>query len=75
MQPQQLLQAAQAAQAQAQAQAQAVQAAQASQQPLLTTSPQHHGHRHSSHMNHYAVTFILLSHSINHQKSHSIIYN
>ncbi|XP_076750565.1 POU-domain protein pdm3 isoform X1 [Xylocopa sonorina] len=61
MQPQQLLQAAQAAQAQAaqavQAQAaQAVQAAQASQQPLLTTSPQQHGHRHSSHMNHYTPT-------------------
>ena len=52
MQPQQLLQAAQAAQAQA---AQAVQVAQASQQPLLTTSPQHHGHRHSSHINHYTV--------------------
>ncbi|XP_031772959.1 POU domain, class 6, transcription factor 1 isoform X6 [Apis florea] len=53
MQPQQLLQAAQAAQAQA---AQAVQAAQASQQPLLTTSPQQHGHRHTSHMNHYTPT-------------------
>ncbi|XP_029035721.1 POU-domain protein pdm3 isoform X3 [Osmia lignaria lignaria] len=53
MQPQQLLQAAQAAQAQA---AQAVQAAQASQQPLLTTSPQQHGHRHGSHMNHYTPT-------------------
>ncbi|XP_076241524.1 POU-domain protein pdm3 isoform X2 [Calliopsis andreniformis] len=53
MQPQQLLQAAQAAQAQA---AQAVQAAQVSQQPLLTTSPQQHGHRHSSHMNHYTPT-------------------
>ena len=52
MQPQQLLQAAQAAQAQA---AQAVQAAQASQQPLLTTSMHQHSHRHSSHMNHYAV--------------------
>ncbi|KOX70658.1 POU domain, class 6, transcription factor 2 [Melipona quadrifasciata] len=50
MQPQQLLQAAQAAQAQA---AQAVQAAQASQQPLLTTSPQHHAHRH---LNHYTPT-------------------
>ncbi|XP_014474363.1 PREDICTED: POU domain, class 6, transcription factor 1 isoform X6 [Dinoponera quadriceps] len=50
MQPQQLLQAAQAAQAQA---AQAVQAVQASQQPLLTTSPQQHSHRHTSHMNHY----------------------
>ncbi|XP_076643638.1 POU-domain protein pdm3 isoform X2 [Halictus rubicundus] len=64
MQPQQLLQAAQAVQAQAaqaaQAQAaqaaQAVQAAQASQQPLLTTSPQQHSHRHSSHMNHYTPT-------------------
>ncbi|XP_012526552.1 POU domain, class 6, transcription factor 1 isoform X3 [Monomorium pharaonis] len=53
MQPQQLLQAAQAAQAQA---AQAVQAAQASQQPLLTTSPQQHSHRHTSHMNHYTPT-------------------
>ncbi|KAK2575985.1 hypothetical protein KPH14_007346 [Odynerus spinipes] len=55
MQPQQLLQAAQAAQAQA---AQAVQAAQASQQPLLTTSPQQHGHRQhvGSHMNHYTPT-------------------
>ncbi|XP_066583351.1 POU domain, class 6, transcription factor 2 isoform X2 [Prorops nasuta] len=53
MQPQQLLQAAQAAQAQA---AQAVQAAQASQQPLLTTSPQQHSHRHSSHINHYTPT-------------------
>lgn len=52
MQPQQLLQAAQAAQAQA---AQAVQAVQASQQPLLTTSPQQHSHRHTSHMNHYTV--------------------
>ncbi|RLU15398.1 hypothetical protein DMN91_012392, partial [Ooceraea biroi] len=50
MQPQQLLQAAQAAQAQA---AQAVQAVQASQQPLLTTSPQQHSHRHTSHINHY----------------------
>ena len=55
MQPQQLLQAAQAAQAQA---AQAVQAAQASQQPLLTTSPQHHAHRH---MNHYTVRITLTS--------------
>ncbi|XP_050448758.1 POU domain, class 6, transcription factor 1 isoform X3 [Cataglyphis hispanica] len=53
MQPQQLLQAAQAAQAQA---AQAVQAVQASQQPLLTTSPQQHSHRHTSHMNHYTST-------------------
>ncbi|XP_011166117.1 POU domain, class 6, transcription factor 1 isoform X3 [Solenopsis invicta] len=53
MQPQQLLQAAQAAQAQA---AQAVQAVQASQQPLLTTSPQQHSHRHTSHMNHYTPT-------------------
>ncbi|CAK9827406.1 POU domain, class 6, transcription factor 2 [Anthophora retusa] len=53
IQPQQLLQAAQAAQAQA---AQAVQAVQASQQPLLTTSPQQHGHRHSSHMNPYTST-------------------
>ncbi|XP_051171775.1 POU domain, class 6, transcription factor 1 isoform X2 [Leptopilina boulardi] len=60
--PQQLLQAAQAVQAQAQAQvkaqavqAQAVQAAQASQ-PLLTTSPQQHAHRHTTHMNHYAPT-------------------
>jgi len=52
MQPQQLLQAAQAAQAQA---AQAVQAVQASQQPLLTTSPQQHSHRHTSHINHYTV--------------------
>ncbi|XP_018346702.1 PREDICTED: POU domain, class 6, transcription factor 1 isoform X3 [Trachymyrmex septentrionalis] len=53
MQPQQLLQAAQAAQAQA---AQAVQAVQASQQPLLTTSPQQHSHRHTSHINHYTPT-------------------
>ncbi|XP_020291664.1 POU domain, class 6, transcription factor 1 isoform X3 [Pseudomyrmex gracilis] len=53
MQPQQLLQAAQAAQAQA---AQAVQAVQVSQQPLLTTSPQQHSHRHTSHMNHYTPT-------------------
>ncbi|CAK9819882.1 POU domain, class 6, transcription factor 2 [Anthophora quadrimaculata] len=53
IQPQQLLQAAQAAQAQA---AQAVQAVQASQQPLLTTSPQQHDHRHSSHMNPYTPT-------------------
>ncbi|XP_019889389.1 POU domain, class 6, transcription factor 1 isoform X3 [Ooceraea biroi] len=53
MQPQQLLQAAQAAQAQA---AQAVQAVQASQQPLLTTSPQQHSHRHTSHINHYTST-------------------
>lgn len=52
MQPQQLLQAAQAAQAQA---AQAAQAVQASLQPLLTTSPQRIGQRHSSHMNHYTV--------------------
>ncbi|XP_015437609.1 PREDICTED: POU domain, class 6, transcription factor 2 [Dufourea novaeangliae] len=56
MQPQQLLQVAQAAQAQAAQAAQAVQAAQASQQPLLTTSPQQHSHRHSSHMNHYTPT-------------------
>ncbi|XP_048510731.1 POU domain, class 6, transcription factor 1 isoform X7 [Athalia rosae] len=59
MQPQQILQAAQAAQVAQAAQAaqaaqvaqaaQAVQAAQASQQPLLTTSPQPHRHRHSSH--------------------------
>ncbi|KAG7211086.1 hypothetical protein KM043_016447 [Ampulex compressa] len=56
MQPQQLLQAAQAAQAQAAQAAQAVQAVQASQQPLLTTSPQQHGHRHGSHMNHYTPT-------------------
>ncbi|XP_076285098.1 POU-domain protein pdm3 isoform X2 [Lasioglossum baleicum] len=56
MQPQQLLQAAQAVQAQAAQAAQAVQAAQASQQPLLTTSPQQHRHRHSSHMNHYTPT-------------------
>ncbi|XP_071555265.1 uncharacterized protein Pdm3 isoform X3 [Temnothorax nylanderi] len=54
MQPQQLLQAAQAAQAQAAQQA--VQAVQASQQPLLTTSPQQHSHRHTSHMNHYTPT-------------------
>ncbi|XP_012140451.1 POU-domain protein pdm3 isoform X4 [Megachile rotundata] len=53
MQPQQLLQAAQAAQAQT---AQADQAAHASLRPLLTTSPQQHGHRHSSHMNHYTPT-------------------
>ncbi|XP_076180264.1 POU-domain protein pdm3 isoform X1 [Ptiloglossa arizonensis] len=53
MQPQQLLQAAQAAQAQA---AQAAQAVQASLQPLLTTSPQRIGQRHSSHMNHYTPT-------------------
>ncbi|XP_078032982.1 POU-domain protein pdm3 isoform X2 [Augochlora pura] len=56
MQPQQLLQAAQAAQAQVAQAAQAVQAAQASQQPLLSTSPQQHGHRHGSHMNHYTPT-------------------
>lgn len=62
MQPQQILQAAQAAQAAQVAQAaqaaqvaQAAQAAQASQQPLLTTSPHQHGHRHSSHSNHYQV--------------------
>lgn len=48
IQPQQLLQAAQAVQA--------LQAAQVSQQPLLTTSPQQHGHRHNSHMNHYMPT-------------------
>lgn len=59
MQPQQLLQAAQAAQAQA---AQAVQAVQASQQPLLTTSPQQHSHRHTSHMNHYTVCMTGLCH-------------
>lgn len=60
MQPQQILQAAQAAQvaqaAQAAQVAQAAQAAQASQQPLLTTSPQQHGHRHGSHSNHYPVS-------------------
>lgn len=53
IQPQQLLQAAQAVQA--------LQAAQVSQQPLLTTSPQQHGHRHNSHMNHYMVRELLIT--------------
>ncbi|XP_058794587.1 POU domain, class 6, transcription factor 1 isoform X3 [Phymastichus coffea] len=54
MQPQQLLQAAQA-QAQAVAQQQAVsQQQQQQQQPLLAASPPQHSHRHQSHINHYA---------------------